>query len=85
MWREGICASVGEEVVVHEVDAHNVVPAWIASPKLEYGARTIRTKIHKLLPEYLVDFPALTAPRVPWSLEDPSPVFWDELISDVLR
>ena len=37
----------------HEVDAHNIVPVWEASQKREYGARTIRTKIHKHLPEFL--------------------------------
>ena len=34
-------------VAVHEVDAHNVVPVWVATDKLEYAARTIRTKIHR--------------------------------------
>ena len=41
------------DVPFHEVDAHNVVPVWEASQKREYGARTIRTKIHKHLPEFL--------------------------------
>ena len=36
-----------------EVDAHNVIPCWVASDKREYGARTIRSKIHKKLPEFL--------------------------------
>ena len=40
-----------------KVDAHNIVPCWVASPKLEYAARTIRGKITKLLPEFLTDFP----------------------------
>lgn len=40
-----------------EVDAHNIIPAWLASPKKEYGAYTIRPKIHRLLPDYLTDFP----------------------------
>jgi len=35
-----------------EVDAHNVVPAWVASPKMEVGARTIRKKIHTALWTY---------------------------------
>ena len=34
-----------------------MVPCWEASPKLEYGARTIRGKITKLLPEFLTEFP----------------------------
>lgn len=40
-----------------QVDAHNVVPCWVASGKLEYSARTIRGKITNLLPEFLTDFP----------------------------
>lgn len=40
-----------------QVDAHNVVPCWEASNKLEYAARTIRGKITKLLPEFLTEFP----------------------------
>lgn len=34
------------------VDAHNVVPVWVASQKLEVGARTLRPKIHRLLAAY---------------------------------
>ncbi len=37
----------------HEVDAHNVVPCWHASDKKETGARTIRGKINRQLPEFL--------------------------------
>lgn len=40
-----------------QVDAHNIVPCWIASDKLEYGARTIRGKITRNLSEYLTPFP----------------------------
>jgi deoxyribodipyrimidine photo-lyase len=46
-------------VPVYEVDAHNVVPLWVASPKLEFAAYTIRPKITKLLPIYLTNFPEL--------------------------
>ena len=40
-----------------QVDAHNIVPCWVASPKQEYSARTIRGKITNLLSEFLTDFP----------------------------
>lgn len=40
----------------HEVDAHNIVPCWIASDKQEYGAYTLRPKIGRLLPEFLEEF-----------------------------
>ena len=38
-----------------EVDAHNIVPVWAASPKLEVGARTLRPKLNRLLPAHLVE------------------------------
>jgi deoxyribodipyrimidine photo-lyase len=44
-----------------EVDAHNVVPCFTASPKREYAAATLRPKLHRLLPEFLTPFPELTA------------------------
>ena len=59
-WRDKIAASIS--VKTFEVDAHNIVPAWIASEKQEWGAYTIRPKIHRLLPRYLISFPALPIP-----------------------
>ena len=38
-----------------EVDAHNVVPAWVVSDKQEYAARTIRPKIKRALDEFLTE------------------------------
>ncbi|MEY3385437.1 MAG: hypothetical protein RIR53_248 [Bacteroidota bacterium] len=49
----------GSSVPVHQVDAHNIVPCWVASPKLEFAAYTIRPKITKLLPTYLEEFPSV--------------------------
>ena len=43
-------------IPVYSVDAHNIVPVWHASPKREVGARTLRPKINKLLPEFLTHF-----------------------------
>jgi deoxyribodipyrimidine photo-lyase len=40
-----------------EVDAHNVVPYHVASQKQEWGAYTLRPKIHRLLNEYLHPYP----------------------------
>jgi deoxyribodipyrimidine photo-lyase len=45
---------------VFEVDAHNIIPTWAVSDKCEFAAYTIRPKIHKLLPEYLTDFPKIS-------------------------
>jgi len=41
------------KVPFDEVDTHNIIPVWITSQKQEFGAYTIRPKIHKLLPKYL--------------------------------
>lgn len=54
-WRETIAERLSIPVI--EVDAHNVVPAWLASDKLEFAARTIRPKLHRLWPTFLTQFP----------------------------
>jgi deoxyribodipyrimidine photo-lyase len=53
--------SVKREINIpfYEVDAHNIVPCWIASPKQEFGAYAFRTKIRRLLPEFLEVYPPL--------------------------
>ncbi|MHB1051291.1 MAG: deoxyribodipyrimidine photo-lyase [Bacteroidota bacterium] len=58
------------------VDAHNIVPAWIASGKQEFGAYTIRPKIHRLLPEFLDEFPGVRKHPFPWS-QPADPIDWD--------
>ncbi|KAL3743189.1 hypothetical protein ACJRO7_018484 [Eucalyptus globulus] len=82
--KEKICERVDDSVTVHEVDAHNIVPAWVASQKLEYSAKTIRGKINKMLPEYLIDFPTLQPSSRRWDTTHRS-IDWDNLIADVLR
>ena len=56
-WKEKILAAM--DISCHEVDAHNIVPCWIASPKLEYAAYTLRPKINKLLPQFLEEIPQI--------------------------
>jgi deoxyribodipyrimidine photo-lyase len=58
-WTSSVAAALqAAETPLFQVDAHNVVPVWVASDKQEHGARTIRSKIHKLLC-FLTDLPAL--------------------------
>nr|AAQ18175.1 type II CPD DNA photolyase [Pityrogramma austroamericana] len=85
VWREGVCKAVPSSVSVFEVDAHNVVPVWVASDKQEYAARTIRGKIQRHLPEYLVEYPPLVAPIHTWTLEKPANIDWDLLIDEVAK
>jgi deoxyribodipyrimidine photo-lyase len=54
-WKKAVAVAFPGAFV--EVDAHNVVPCFVASPKKEYAAATLRPKIHKLLPEFLEPFP----------------------------
>ncbi len=50
-------------IPVSVVDTHNIVPLWEASDKKEFAAYTIRTKIHKKLKEFLIDFPKLKSQK----------------------
>jgi deoxyribodipyrimidine photo-lyase len=46
-------------IPIYQVDAHNIVPVWLASNKKEVGARTLRPRIHKLLPDFLTTYPSI--------------------------
>jgi len=47
------------EIAFYEADAHNIIPCWLASPKQEWAAYSFRHKVHRLLFEFLEEFPAL--------------------------
>jgi len=47
------------KIPFYEVDAHNLVPCWLASSKQEYAARTFRPKLNAFLPLFLEEFPKL--------------------------
>ncbi|OEL21299.1 Deoxyribodipyrimidine photo-lyase [Dichanthelium oligosanthes] len=88
--QEALDAVVGElrrdaaDMAVHQVDAHNVVPVWAASGKLEYSAKTFRGKVSKVMDEYLVEYTELPA-LMPWNGEQPEDVDWGALIDRVCR
>lgn len=65
IWKEFVMKNI--DITFYEVDAHNIVPCWIASSKQEYSARTLRHKLHRLLPEFLKDFPSLKKHPYSWS------------------
>jgi deoxyribodipyrimidine photo-lyase len=56
---------------VLEVDSRNIVPCRQASDKREYMARTIRPRIHRKLPDFLVEPPAFAYRGPPWSMDRP--------------
>ncbi|XP_075876939.1 CPD photolyase isoform X2 [Nelusetta ayraudi] len=79
---EDVKKQLSTDVPLIQVDAHNIVPCWVASPKLEYAARTIRGKITKQLPEFLTDFPPVnkhphTATRTA------KPVDWEKTLASL--
>jgi deoxyribodipyrimidine photo-lyase len=79
-WNEKVRQSV--DIPIYEVDAHNIVPCWWASPKQEYAARTFRPKIRRMLPEFCEDFPRLNVHPHPWDVGDE--VDWASLRRDLL-
>jgi deoxyribodipyrimidine photo-lyase len=54
-----------------EVDAHNIVPCWLASPKQEWAAYSFRPKIRRALDDFLTPFPALL--KHPFAAADKTP------------
>lgn len=63
-----------------EVDTHNIVPAWIVSQKQEFGAYTLRPKIHRLLPEYLGDPAPDIHGTLPWPGSVPV-IDWEHILT----
>lgn len=70
-WREKVAADTN--VACIEVDAHNIVPCRTASPKLEFGAYTLRPKINRLLPDFLTDIPLPVQHPYTWKNPSSSP------------
>jgi len=73
IWKKEVAKKI--KIPFYEVDAHNIVPCLFVSNKLEFAAYTIRPKIHKLLPEFLDEFPkikkmqnanSLTVDKIDW-------------------
>ena len=63
-WTESVKREIN--IPFYEVDAHNIVPCWVASPKQEFGAYTLRPKIYRMLPEFLEKYPRLSKHSFQW-------------------
>lgn len=81
-WVEDLKRDLPQDVPICQVDAHNIVPCWVASDKLEYAARTIRSKINTKLPEYLTEFPPLIKHPHDSTFKVPD-VDWKNCLNDV--
>jgi len=80
-WRKALADA--KMCPLEEVDAHNIVPVWTASNKVEVGARTLRAKIHRLLPELLTEFPSAeeATANLPSPTVGTDPINWDAAIA----
>jgi len=63
-WKKAVLSKI--PIPAYEVDAHNIIPCWIASPKQEFAAYTFRPKVKRQLAEFLDDFPSLRKHPFSW-------------------
>ena len=77
-WKEAMAKNL--DIPFFEVDAHNIVPCWVASIKQEYGAYTLRPKIFRALPEFLDEFPPLQKQEVAWG-EPAALIDWQRILA----
>jgi deoxyribodipyrimidine photo-lyase len=79
-WVDSVVASTN--LAIHQVDAHNIVPCWVASEKQEFGAYTLRPKLHRLLPTYLESLP--TVKHHPYPAKPEPPTNWDRVEASLI-
>lgn len=63
-WKNKISRTINIPFI--QVDSHNIIPCWHASPKQEFAAYTFRPKVNRLLPEFLDTFPNLKKQKLNW-------------------
>lgn len=63
-WEESVLKMI--DIPFYQVDAHNIVPCWLASSKQEFNARTFRNRINKILFEFLVEYPKFKRHNFNW-------------------
>jgi len=63
-WKQSVAGQIA--LPFYEVDAHNILPCWVASSKQEWAAYTFRPKVQRLLAEFLDEFPPLQRNRFSW-------------------
>jgi deoxyribodipyrimidine photo-lyase len=80
VWKRDVARRIS--IPLHEVDAHNIVPCWVASTKQEYGAYTLRPKLKRLLPAYLTELPRLRPHPYLWHGQA-APTDWYSVLRDL--
>lgn len=77
-WKEAIADRLALPFL--EVDSHNIVPCWIASPKKEFGAFTLRPKLDRILYDFMEEFPSLKTQTLAWKGTVPA-IPWEKLLN----
>ncbi|HPI38141.1 MAG TPA: deoxyribodipyrimidine photo-lyase [Ignavibacteriaceae bacterium] len=80
IWKQKLIDKI--RIPVYEVDSHNIVPCFWASNKEEFGAYTLRPKIHRNLPGFLDEFPELKKMKDSNSSEQKD-VNWDSVYDSI--
>lgn len=78
--QEGVANKI--TVPLDIVDGHNIVPITTASIKQEYGAYTLRPKLHKHLDEFLHQIPTTRKHPVVYKKDLPN-ISWGSLLNDL--
>lgn len=76
-WKQKIIDRIS--IPFYEVDAHNIVPIWVASDKQEFAAYTLRPKIMKQIDNFLTDYPELKKHPFILNYEDDK-CDWEQII-----
>lgn len=79
-WVEALRKKVS--VPMYGVDAHNIIPCWVASTKQEFAAYTFRPKVYKLLPDFLEDFPRVVKQKTDMHISGTMPSVTDTNLLD---
>lgn len=79
-WKKDIVNAV--DIPVYEVDAHNIIPCWSASPKQEWAAYTFRPKVNRGLNEFLDEFPEIKRHPFSWK-EESKNIQWEKVIKEL--
>jgi deoxyribodipyrimidine photo-lyase len=75
-WTDAVVKKL--KIPFFEVDAHNIVPCWSASPKQEYAAYTIRPKLSRRIDAFLDSYPSPKRQAARFPLEKAS-TNWDKI------
>ncbi len=78
-WKQTLAETL--TIPFYEVDAHNIVPCWIASEKQEFAAHTIRKKLHAQLDTFLIPYETLKKQKTPSHF--PKSPNWEQLYSEL--